>query len=229
MYLARICKPNKMMDMKTRIINIIASLALLFLIMGCSEMDSLMGERSENRISLTMQMPTDEKTRVSLSEASDTKDLIARWQEDDEVQVFFRQDNNIYEAGKIKLSGISQDGKKATLNMDLPGMLNQTKPFTIYCFTGIEGRVRDVDNGVWYPYCRMDVIRSLKTKFKAPMFAQIDVPSAFNDGDFNGGAGGSGSSWGNGGSSQDGAGGGGTESWGSADFVAHFKHIGASY
>lgn len=215
-----------MMDMKTRIINIMASLVLLFLMMGCSEMDSLMGERSEKRISLTMQMPTDEKTRVSLTEASDTKDLIARWQEDDEVQVFIRQDDNVYEGGKVKVTSISQDGKSAALNLDLPGMINQTKPFVIYCFTGIDGQVRDVDNGIWYPYCRMNVTRSLKTKFKAPMFAQIDVPSAFSDGDFNGGAGGGGSSWENGGSSQDGAGGGGGGSWGVPNFTARFKHIG---
>ena len=193
---------------------------------GCSEIDSMMSGFSEKRITLSVQMPTEDNTRVSLTQAENSKDLIARWQEDDEVQVFFRQDNNVYEGGKVKVTGISQDGKSASLNLDLPGMINQTKPFFIYCFTGIDGQVRDVDNGVWYPYCRMDVTRSLKTKFKAPMFAQVDVPSAFSDGDFNGGAGGGGNSWENGGSSQEGAGGGGGGSWGAVNFAAHFKHIG---
>ena len=162
--------------MKKNIFNIATSLAFLLMMSGCSEIESFFGEQTGNRISLSVQMPSEETTRVSLSEAQNTKDLLARWQEDDEVQVFITQEKNIYPIGNIKVSDISGDGKSASIKMDLPGMINQTKPYTIYCFTGIEGIVNQTDDGTWVPYCDMEITRSLKSQLRAQMFAQVDVP-----------------------------------------------------
>lgn len=205
--------------MKKRFFEISSSLIFILMMLGCSEVESFLGEQTGNRILLSVQMPIEETTRVSLSEVQNTKNLLAKWQEDDEVQVFITQDKSLYPIGNIQISGISVDGKSASIKMDLPGMINQTKPYTIYCFTGITGSMQQADDGTWTPYCEMEITRSLKSQLRAPMFAQIEIPDAINDG----------TSAGSINQRQKiGAGGGGVSSWdgSSMTFVARFKHIG---
>lgn len=156
---------------------------LALLLSGCSDMDLDSSQTSGNSMSLAIEVPSsdvdvstpDGMRRVKLSEIDGTKNLKAQWQSDDEVQIIIRQDDKVYHLGKVKVSNISQDGKQATLNMELPGMLYQNKPYTMYCFTGVDGSLIDNDNGTWSAYCRMELQRSLKTRFRAPMFAQVEV------------------------------------------------------
>lgn len=157
--------------MKKYIFNIALVLAAI-LTTGCSEIEPV---PSSNIFTLNIQMPSEANTRVGLSEIDNSKDLKASWKEDDEVSVFIRQDKELCDLGKVKVSNITTDGKIARITLEIPGRISQKEPFIIYCFTGINGSIQDFGNGLWVPCCTMEITRSLKSQLKAPMFGMVET------------------------------------------------------
>lgn len=160
--------------MRTKIFHFFVVIATS-IIVGCNDNIFVDHNQSVNILTLNMQMPTDGSTRVALSEADGTKDLLASWQTDDEVLIIIRQGSNVYNIGRFQVANISQDGKSASLNMEIPGKIAKDKPFIIYGFIGINGSVEDFGNGRWVPCCRIDITRSLKSKLRAPMFGMVET------------------------------------------------------
>ena len=151
------------------------SLAFFLMMLGCSEVEPILGEQTGNEISLSVQMPSDETTRVSLSEVQNTKNLTARWQDGDDVQIFVTQDDVVSDVGKVKVSNITNDGKQATISFSLPEEIDRTKPYTVYNLTGIDGTVYKNDDGIWYVRCMAELQRSPLSQFKAPMYAEVSM------------------------------------------------------
>ena len=162
--------------MKT--ISYISFLFLTLLMLGCSEsFDEL--QNPDRTITLSLNMPrakdSDDASsvnRIKLSTKENSLNMLAQWQEGDEVQIIFRQGTEVYYNAKKKVESISEDKKQATINMSLPVRLDPDKPYTIYGFTGIEGEV-DKEDGAAHCYVKLNRV-ALK-EFKVPMWFQIEM------------------------------------------------------
>ena len=148
-------------------------LALVFGLASCNEVVETQSELGNKRdIILNVCMPRDDnQTRISLTEVKGAKDLIARWEENDVVQLFVRQDGQNYSAGKSKVTGISSDGKDAMIKVSLPLSVSNVKPYTIYGFIGIEGNLST--EGV--ANCLAEIQRYTMNQFHAPMYFQVEA------------------------------------------------------
>ena len=165
--------------MKT--ISYISILFLTLLLSGCSESFDEM-QSSDNTITLSLNMPGADNdkdassvNRIRLSAKDKSLDLLAQWQEGDEVQIIFRQGTEIFRNANKKVESISEDNKRATVNISLPVRLDPEKPYTIYGFTGIEGDV-EKDDGV--AHCYVNLRREALKDFKAPMWFQVEMQGA---------------------------------------------------
>lgn len=162
--------------MKKIISYIFAMLPMMLLLAGCSQTDSLsdaLADASSQSVTATVQMPTTDITRATLSETDYSLDLQTTWQAGDELLVIITQGDQKYEVGNIPLTNINSNGKSATITFNIPAGVNASKSYTLYAYSGIKG---DVDYlGIWYPYCRMKLGRTELRKFKAPLFCQATV------------------------------------------------------
>lgn len=123
---------------------IIAGIAIAALAVGCAEDKGLVTEPDP----VTQQLPGTLVTvnagvdtynsisKVGLSQSDNTLDLISKWQEDDVVSVFARQDDKSYNIGNVALDRISSDGRTCSFNIILPGEINTSKEYEIYGVTG---------------------------------------------------------------------------------------------
>lgn len=155
---------------KTR--GIFFAFMLLAVLAACTEYDEGFSRIQEtSRLTFKANMPSQSSTRVLLAEEKGTKNLTAKWEEEDSIQLFFRQDNINHPGGYVKVSEITADSKGAFFSTDLPAAMLYNKPFTIYGFYGIKGNVDD--EGI--AYTTAEVIRDVIDSIKAPMFFQKEV------------------------------------------------------
>ena len=162
--------------MKKFLSYILASLTMMLLPAGCSQMESIPDESfdaSSRRVKATIQMPTTDYTRATLSESSSSLDLQTCWENGDELQLFITQGDTKYELENIPVTDIKSDGKSATITFNIPSGINVGKSYTLFAFSGIKGDVSYAS--IWYPYCRMKLGRTELNKFKAPLFCQETV------------------------------------------------------
>ena len=122
-------------------------------------------------------MPSEGETRVGLSQKEGTKDLAARWQEDDQVQIVVRRGNEFHDLGKVPVTNISEDGKTAFFNADIRDYPSLEVPFTLFCFTGNDspGTADATGGGQWAAVCSYGIKRGTMEGFKAPMYCRIEV------------------------------------------------------
>ena len=77
---------------KTR--GIFFAFMLLAVLAACTEYDDGFSRIQEtSRLTFKANMPSQSSTRVLLAEEKGTKNLTAKWEEEDSIQLFFRQDN----------------------------------------------------------------------------------------------------------------------------------------
>lgn len=155
---------------------IFATMSVMLLLAGCSQSESLSDVPSDvsgQRVIATIQMPSTELTRATLTEYNNSLDLQTRWQNGDEIQLIITQDDQKYDVGIIPITGISSDGKSATLTYNVPSGVNISKGYTLYAFNGIKGYADYVDT--WYPYCHTQLVRTEMGKLTVPLFCQVKV------------------------------------------------------
>lgn len=164
--------------MKKRIFNILSFLPIMLLLAGCTEeVESLLGS-SSREVTLNAFMPSGEpQTRVGLSQSNGSLDLIASWQNGDQLQVYVVQDNQKFEVGKVDVGNISNSGKQASFSFTLPKGVDVAKDYHIYAFCGINGYVEKSNVNGWDVFCNMDMTRTKLDDFKAPMFGEAEMNS----------------------------------------------------
>ena len=160
-------------------LSIIVWYLLLSSLLSCqvTENDAL-EERKSSLISISLQMPSDEtETRVGMDIKKESKDLSARWQEDDSVQIVAWRGNEFHDLGKSKVLRITDDGKYALFNADIREYPSLQVPFILFCFTGNDypGTVDSIGGGAWAAVCSYDIKRGTLENFKAPMYCRIEV------------------------------------------------------
>lgn len=160
--------------MKTKIYSILALLPVFALLSACSEVESVINRWRGEEITLEACMPSGEaNTRAGLVEIKDSKDLLAQWQDGDQVQLFACQGQVGIELGKVAVNNISYDRKRATMSIVLPSSIDTGKPYTIYGFCGIEATLMKNSDGTWSPVCTAELTRSSLEDFKAPMMCRL--------------------------------------------------------
>lgn len=149
---------------------------MMLLLAGCSQTESLSNapaDASPQSVTATVQMPATDMTRAVLSESNNSLNLQTRWQNGDELQLIITQDDKKYEVGSIPVTGITSNGKSATLTFNVPSGVNPGKGYTLYAFSGIKGYADYVDT--WYPYCHTLLSRTEMSNFTVPLFCQVKV------------------------------------------------------
>ena len=160
--------------MKTKIYSILALLPVFAFLSACSEVESVINRWRGEEITLEACMPSGEAyTRAGLVEIKNSKDLLAQWQDGDQVQLFACQGQVGVLIGKVTVSNISSDRKRATMNTVLPANIDTGKPYTIYGFCGIDASLKKNSDGTWSPVCTAELTRSSLEDFKAPMACRL--------------------------------------------------------
>lgn len=164
--------------MKKILSYIIGVLPMMLLLAGCTQADLVADTSSQSSVTATVQMPASGVTRAGLYELSNSLDLLTGWQDDDELQLLISQGDQKFDLGRVPLTYISQDSKKATFSYNLPQGMDANQRYTLYVFSGTNGIVdQDMTLG-WYAYCPTQLTRTELSQLKAPLFSQVEVTAS---------------------------------------------------
>ena len=156
-----------------------AFLCSFLIFTACSE-DKFLNEEN-TPLTITLQMPGKQETairhRIGLRTTGQSKDLIAEWNDNDQVQAILRRGNVKYDLGRARVTNISEDKRTATVNFDRRATPNIEPPYSIYLFSGNDhlASADMIGGGAWAAYCTYDMQRDVAGYFHAPLFCQLDV------------------------------------------------------
>lgn len=119
----------------------IYGLLLLLLASACTE--DFFSTNNNRKIEVTAALPGSE-TRGSLDLADASLNLIAKWNDNDEIQVFIKQGNKVYKSPMpSNVYDITDEGKKCTFGFELPQEVNLNEPYTIFGLCDLEGTISE--------------------------------------------------------------------------------------
>ena len=119
----------------------IYGLLLLLLASACTE--DFFSTNNNRKIEVTAALPGSE-TRGSLDLADASLNLIANWNDNDEIQVFIKQGNKVYKSPMpSNVYDITDEGKKCTFGFELPQEVNLNEPYTIFGLCDLEGTISE--------------------------------------------------------------------------------------
>lgn len=132
------------MDNKIRYILVLCCVAALLPLLGACDEDEVAMPGSR-QIECTATMPGESRQSspsrkvVSVPSGEGSLDLIARWKEGDEIQIFVRQAGKVYKTDKAAaVYGISGDGKSCSFRFTLPSSVDPEKDYEVIGVTGVE-------------------------------------------------------------------------------------------
>lgn len=169
---------------------IIAGMAIVALAAGCAEEKGLVTEPDPATPQLPGTLITvnagvetyNSLSKVGLSQADNSLDLVSQWQSDDVIDVFVRQGDNNLNVGKVTVDKISSDGRTCSFNIMLPGEINTDKTYTIYGICGLESEAEFTAQGQLHFTTPLQ--RVALDKFKAPMMFCATAQSTTVQADF---------------------------------------------
>ena len=115
----------------------------LLLLVGCTN-DEIVNEQQapeEGKITLTASVPGETaQTRLSLTKETGTKNIVVTWRVGDQAKFFFKQNSTIVEGALVELTtdDITNEGKEADFNVDIPEGIDGQNAFTVYMTHGAE-------------------------------------------------------------------------------------------
>ena len=119
----------------------IYGLLLLLFASACTE--DFFSTNNNRKIEVTAAMPGSE-TRGSLELSNTSLNLIARWNDNDKIQVFIKQGNKVYKSPiPSGVYDITDDGKKCSFGFELPQEVNPNEPYSIFGLCDLEGTVSE--------------------------------------------------------------------------------------
>lgn len=109
---------------------------LLLLTSCCKETANEETSQTEGATVRVQMMHPDHSTRAYLESGSDRKYATGiRWNNDEKVKLFARQNEQIVDLGECPLQDISSDGKVAFVEFRMPGQVDLSKPYELYGIT----------------------------------------------------------------------------------------------
>ena len=132
--------------MKKSLLSLIALLACVALLTSCEDNDL-----EKRQVVFTATMPSDDLSSsrpgsiINGVSAPDGFNLNAQWKEGDKIQIFVRQDANVYQAESPTITDISSDGKTCSFMVTLPKSVNRDKDYEIIGVTGVEAYIDGTD------------------------------------------------------------------------------------
>ena len=118
----------------------------LLLLVGCTN-DEIVNEQQapeEGKITLTASVPGETaQTRLSLTKETGTKNIVVTWRVGDQAKFFFKQNSTIVEGALVELTtdDITNEGKEADFNVDIPEGIDGQNPYTVYMTHGAESKL----------------------------------------------------------------------------------------
>ncbi len=96
-------------------------------------------------ITINAAVDTDQSlSKVALQQADNSLDLLSQWQEDDQIQVFARQNGKNYKiSDQIAVENISADGRSCSFNIVLPSEIDPAKTYQVIGLCGVQGSIND--------------------------------------------------------------------------------------
>ena len=163
--------------MKSKVKYFLGLLGTVLFISGCGVKETVPDREDPSLLAFSIRMPSDGDTRVGLSQKEDSKDLVSRWQEGDQVQLLARRGKGLHHLGTVNVTDISEDGKTAYFCADVRDFQDLEIPFILYCFTGNDHSptADPIGGGNWAAVCPYDIKRGTMEGFKAPMYCEIKV------------------------------------------------------
>lgn len=164
--------------MKKIVYTLCICLSSLLALTGCN--DWVEGNVKSNLRTVHASFDND-KTRVGIEQATDSRDMITKWQEDDKIHVFVSKGNNIVDLGSVPVHDISSDGKSCTFQYALPDEYDESgEGYYLTCFTdNCNPKVQDGDI-----YCNASLNRMPISQFKAPLMFDAYVKEENSFGTF---------------------------------------------
>lgn len=109
-------------------------------------------------------------TRVSLTPSANSGDMIAKWQDGDQIHVILSHGSETYDLGNVPVRNISEDGKTGVFQYALPEELKDVEYYELSCFTE-NCQPKIVDGNILY---QASIVRKPIKDFKARvMFDQV--------------------------------------------------------
>lgn len=121
------------------------------------------------------------ETRVSLTQASNSLDLMACWQDDDAIKVYLGNGASFADAGYERLESVSEGGTKAVFYYSVPSDFDMSlgNPH-LYCFTLHSYPVISD----WELHCNGSIVRSPLSSFRAPVLFEDMLTGSDSYGSF---------------------------------------------
>lgn len=114
----------------------------IFLIAACVEQDENEMLPSQRLLTITATVPSGQ-TRIGLSAGEGTLDLISKWEDGEEIQVFAKQGEKVVKLEPSYAYNIQENGKQCSFAVHLGEELDIEQPFELYGLCGVEGYVKD--------------------------------------------------------------------------------------
>ena len=157
---------------KTYFFYLSALVFLAFAAGGCQDMENTNLRNNTCRVQASIEGHT---TRVGLSQGETSLDLVARWQQDDQVNIFVTKGTDSYDIGLVPVQELSANGKSCRFQFFMPRALDGvTDGYYMNCFSSeCDPKVQDGDIR-----CNASLVRSPLNSFKARVMAsqQVDGP-----------------------------------------------------
>ena len=113
-------------------------------------------------------------TRVGLSTMENSRNLVAKWQEGDQMNVILCANDKYYEVGPVPVREISDDGRSCKFSYRLPDGFNEPSDgYQLMCFTS-NCQPKIIDDEVYY---NGSLIRKPLSQFKASVMSDEHVSS----------------------------------------------------
>ena len=126
-------------------------LILFVLVSACTELIDFSRRSHMMTVSAVI---SDNQTRAMLEQKSGSLDLIAKWKEQETINLIVIQDGNDYETISSPINNISNDGKKCSFTFGLPGAIDPDRPYDIFGLCFVDGGAI-AEEGTAYAHCYM--------------------------------------------------------------------------
>lgn len=114
----------------------------------------------------------DKTTRVGLTPSGYYGDMIAKWQDGDQIHVILSKESKVFDLGNVPVRNISEDGKTGVFQYALPEELDGEDYYELSCFTSnCQPKIKDGDI-----YYQASIVRQPIKDFKVRvMFNQMVI------------------------------------------------------
>lgn len=119
---------------------------IVFILMSCTDQMTNNEDARQIIISASLRDHTPH-TRVSITQDSESLNLLPKWEEDDKIDLFIIQDKNVYPVTSVPIRDIREGGSTCTISLTIPYQVDTEKPYTIIGLFDIEGET-DADGQV---------------------------------------------------------------------------------